>query len=55
MGTYISREGKVFALVHRKTKRGVKIRLTGERFDTLLVGGDDPEKVLSSLGLFPND
>lgn len=50
MGTFISREGKVFAMVHHQTKRGVKINLTGEKFVALIVGTDDPEQIISSLG-----
>lgn len=54
MGTFISREGKAFALVHHKTKRGLKITLTNESFDILIVGVDEPEKVSASLGFSKN-
>lgn len=54
MGTYMSNEGKTFAIVHHQTKRGVKVALTEALFDTLIVGVDDPEYVVSSLGLASN-
>lgn len=54
MGTFISGEEKVFAIVHHHTKRGLKVNLKGETYDALIVGVDDPEGVASSLG-FVND
>ncbi|WEG11272.1 PH domain-containing protein [Pullulanibacillus sp. KACC 23026] len=51
MGTFISREGKTFVIVHHQNKRGVKIKLSGESYNALIVGLDDPEKVAQSLGL----
>lgn len=50
MGTFISREGMVFAIVHHQTKRGLKVNLQGTTYDALIVGVDDPEGLASSLG-----
>lgn len=49
MGTFISGEGKIFAMVHHHTKRGVKIRLTGQTYRAVIVGMDDPERVVLML------
>ncbi len=54
MGTFTSNEGKTFAIVHHQTKRGVKVALTGTPFDALIVGVDDPERVVIALGFAPN-
>lgn len=54
MGTFISREGKVFAMVHHQTKRGIKINLTGENYVAFIIGTDNPEKVNASLGFSNN-
>lgn len=51
MGTFISREGTVFAIVHHQTKRGLKIALKGTTYDALIVGVDNPEELVSSLAL----
>lgn len=51
MGTFISRDGRVFAIVHHQTKRGVKINLKGTTYDALIVGVEDPEGLVSSWGL----
>lgn len=51
MGTFISGNKKVFAIVHHKTKRGVRVSLRDSDFDALIVGADDPEALVSALGL----
>ncbi|MFB5189077.1 hypothetical protein [Alicyclobacillus fastidiosus] len=51
MGTFVSLEGTIFAIVHHQTKRGVKVTLNGVSFDGLIVGVNDPEQLISSLGL----
>ena len=51
MGTFVSREGTVFAIVHHQTKRGLKVNLNGATYDALIIGIDDPEGLVSSLGL----
>lgn len=51
MGTFISSEGRVFAIVHHQDKRGVKILLGGEPYDALIVSAPDPEALVSSLHL----
>ena len=51
MGTFVSREGTVFAIVHHQTKRGLKVNLSGSTYDALIIGIDDPEGLVSSLGL----
>ncbi|MDA8272012.1 MAG: hypothetical protein M0Z39_11560 [Actinomycetota bacterium] len=50
MGTFLSGTEKIFAIVHHQNQRGVKVRLQSETFDTLLVGADNPEKLVESLG-----
>lgn len=50
MGTFISSEGKTFAIVHHQTKRGVKVNLKGTSFDVLILGVDNPENLVSTLG-----
>lgn len=51
MGTFLSREGNTFAMVHHQNKRGLKLVLKGAAYDALIVGFDDPEQVAASLGL----
>ena len=43
MGTFKSRDGNLFAVVHHQTPRGVKVTLTGAAYDTLIIGTEDPE------------
>lgn len=50
MGTFLSGKEKIFAIVHHQNQRGVRVRLRDETFDTLLVGADNPEKLVESLG-----
>lgn len=51
MGTFLSKEGTTFAIVHHQNKRGVKVDLASSSFQSLIVGTDDPEAVVSSLRL----
>lgn len=51
MGTFVSKEGTAFAIVHHQNKRGVKVDLVDSTFQSLIVGTDDPESVVSSLAL----
>ncbi len=51
MGTFVSRGGAAFAIVHHQNKRGVRIHLNGTTYNELIVGLDDPESVVNSLGL----
>ena len=50
-GTFISHGEKVFAVVHHGAKRGVRLRLEGEHYGSLVIGCDDPEGVVRSLNL----
>jgi hypothetical protein len=50
VGTFSSRNDKIFAVVHHDTPRGVRVRLEGSHYDELIVGCDDPEGVAASLG-----
>jgi len=45
-----SRGFRQFAVVHRNTPRGVRVRLQGATFDEFIVGYDNPEAVVTSLG-----
>jgi hypothetical protein len=49
IGTFTSRNDKIFAVVHHDTPRGVRVRLEGAQFDELIVGCDDPDSVASTL------
>ncbi len=49
MGTFKSRDGNLFAVVHHQTPRGVKVTLTGAAYDTLIIGTEDPEAVVAAL------
>lgn len=49
IGTFSSRDDKIFAVVHHGTPRGVRVRLEGAQFDELIVGCDDPESVVATL------
>ncbi len=40
---------KSFAVIHRDTPRGVRVRLVNAAFDELLVGCHDPEAVAAGL------
>ena len=49
IGTFSSRDAKIFAVVHHDTPRGIKVGLEGAQYDQLIVGCDDPEGVAASL------
>jgi hypothetical protein len=51
IGTFTSRDAKVFAVVHHDTPRGVRVNLEGAQFDEMIVGCDDPEAVAAALRL----
>jgi hypothetical protein len=52
VGTFTSRNDKIFAVVHHDTPRGVRIRLEGVPYDELIIGCDSPEAVVASLPHF---
>lgn len=45
-----SRGFRQFAVVHRNTPRGVRVRLQGATFDEFIVGCHNPEAVVAGLG-----
>ena len=49
IGTFTSRQAKIFAVVHHDTPRGVRVGLDGAAFDELIVGCDDPDAVATAL------
>ncbi|MGD1011079.1 MAG: hypothetical protein ABR925_00880 [Acidimicrobiales bacterium] len=51
IGTFTSREAKIFAVVHHTTSRGIRVGLEGTHFTELILGCEDPEAVVASLGL----
>lgn len=51
MGTFVSEEGHTFAMVHHNTPRGIKLAIQGGTYDALILGSDQPEALLRSLGL----
>ncbi|MCI0184133.1 PH domain-containing protein [Sulfoacidibacillus ferrooxidans] len=50
MGTFLSKEGTTFVMIHHHNKRGLKLKLNGTSYDALIVGVDDPEQVAAGLG-----
>jgi hypothetical protein len=48
VGTWRGRGGKTLVSV-RRGRPAVRVRLTGQRFDTLLLGVDDPDAVAGAL------
>ncbi|MDQ0189149.1 hypothetical protein JI721_11430 [Alicyclobacillus cycloheptanicus] len=50
MGTFVSPNETIFAIVHHQHKRGLRVRLRGASYDALVVGLDNPEEVAQSLG-----
>lgn len=50
MGTFLSKEGTTFVMIHHKNKRGLKLMLKGTSYDALIVGVDNPEQVAAGLG-----
>jgi hypothetical protein len=54
MGTFYAKAGKggkMFALVHHNTPRGLVVRLENTNFDTLVIGLEDPEATKAKLRL----
>lgn len=51
MGTFLSGQDTIFAIVHHQTKRGLVVRLTGQHYTRLIVGLDNPEAVRDALKL----
>jgi hypothetical protein len=49
IGTFLSKNDKIFAVVHHATPRGVHVRLEGAQYDELIVGCDDPEAVAALI------
>ncbi len=49
IGTFSSRDAKIFAVVHHDTPRGLRVNLEGAQFDEMIVGCDDPEAVAAAL------
>ena len=49
VGTFTSRDDKIFAVVHHDTPRGVRVRLEGAQYDELIIGCENPEQVAASL------
>ncbi|MGC9668300.1 hypothetical protein ACNTMW_17305 [Planosporangium sp. 12N6] len=48
LGTWLSRSGKEFVDV-RKDQPAVRVLLTGEKLDSLLLGTDDPQSLATAL------
>ncbi|PSR33820.1 MAG: hypothetical protein C7B46_08210 [Sulfobacillus benefaciens] len=51
MGTFITGNSTTFAIVHHQNKRGVRVLLQGGKYDALIIGAEDPEKLVASLGV----
>jgi hypothetical protein len=49
IGTFVVDGRRVFAVVHRDTGRGVRVRVIRGPFYELVIGCDDPEGVAASL------
>jgi hypothetical protein len=50
VGTFTSREAKIFAVVHHDTHRGVRVELEGAQYDELIIGCEDPEAAAAAIG-----
>lgn len=50
VGTFHYHGKKTFAVVHHETHRGVRISLDGQDYDDLIIGANDPESVVTSIG-----
>jgi hypothetical protein len=50
MGTFISGNSVTFAIVHHQNKRGIRVALQNAKYDALIVGSEEPEKLVTSLG-----
>jgi hypothetical protein len=53
VGTVQGPAKRLFAVVHRDTPRGLRVRLEGTSYDEWIVGCADPESVAAGLGLPP--
>jgi hypothetical protein len=51
VGTVIGWHTKTFAVIHADTRRGVRVKLNGAKFDQLVLGCDDPETMINSLAM----
>ena len=49
IGTVIGLHARAFAVIHQETRRGVRVRLNGAKFDQLVLGCANPEAVINSL------
>ena len=49
IGTFVVDGRRVFAVVHRGTRRGVRITLEHEAYHELVIGCDDPEGAAALL------
>jgi hypothetical protein len=51
IGSFRDETGSVFAVVHHGTPRGVRIELDGATYDVVVIGCEDPEAIVSELGV----
>ena len=51
VGTLYGDGKKLFAAVHHKTPRGLRITFEGAKYEEWIVGCEDPESVASELSL----
>ena len=49
VGTFTSRNARIFAVIHHAQHRGVRIVLEGAAFDEILLANADPESVVAQI------
>jgi hypothetical protein len=49
VGTFTSRDARIFAVVHHDTPRGVHVVMEGAKYDEFVVGCPDPESMAAEI------
>ncbi len=49
VGTFTSKDARIFAVIHHAQHRGVRIVLEGAAFDEILLANADPESVVAQI------
>jgi hypothetical protein len=51
VGTFISRDGKSFLVIHHGEREGVRLTLKGMAYGEVLIGNNDPDDLVAQLSL----
>jgi hypothetical protein len=49
VGTFTSRDAKIFAVIHHGQHRGVRLRLEGAHYDEILISSDDAGSMAAAI------